>query len=129
MTNTNTMKTVISITMAIVLGVTMFTFKYKVKNLENELTTINHQISEDTKAVHILKAEWSHLNSPSRLRKLNKKVTDLNPVKPEQIIDYANLPFDYEDDADAKRIIAQNKIYSTAAQNNKIKQLVSARVD
>ncbi len=129
MTNTKTMKTLISITMAIVLGVTMFTFKYKVKNLENELITINRQISEDNKAVHILKAEWSHLNNPARLRKLNNKVIALNPVKPEQIIDYANLPFDYDEDANAKRIIAQNKIFSTAAKNNKIKQLVSMHQD
>lgn len=125
MTNTKTMRTVISMIIAVVLGVTMFTFKYKVKNLENELTTINRQISEDTKAVHILKAEWSHLNSPERLRELNSRISSLSPVKAQQIIDYANLPFDYDDNTDAKRIIAQNRIYSTAARNKKIKQLVS----
>lgn len=51
----------------------MFVMKNQVQNLENELASINRNIEEDVKTIHILKAEWSHLNNPSRLRALGNE--------------------------------------------------------
>lgn len=70
----------------------MFVMKNQVQNLENELASINRNIEEDVKTIHILKAEWSHLNNPSRLRALATKHISLNQVKAEQIINYSALP-------------------------------------
>ena len=41
-----------------------FIMKNRVQDLEKELARINRTISEDIKTIHILKAEWSHLNNP-----------------------------------------------------------------
>ena len=66
----------------------VFVMKNCVEDLEKELVQINSSINDDVKSIHILKAEWSHLNNPERLRKLAAKHIALEPVKPEQIINY-----------------------------------------
>ena len=52
-----------------------FIMKNRVQDLEKELNRINRDISEDIKTIHILKAEWSHLNNPERLRSLRKSIS------------------------------------------------------
>lgn len=52
-----------------------FIMKNRVQDLEKELNRINRDISEDIKTIHILKAEWSHLNNPERLRSLAQKLS------------------------------------------------------
>ena len=88
-----------------------------------ELNRINRDISEDIKTIHILKAEWSHLNNPERLRSLAQKHIDLNPVKAEQIISYAALPFDYEPD---RKMLARRNLNSIAARNKELRRLAKA---
>jgi|GEM_PF-634814 len=93
------------------------------EELEKELNRINRDISEDIKTIHILKAEWSHLNNPERLRSLAQKHIDLNPVKAEQIISYAALPFDYEPD---RKMLARRNLNSIAARNKELRRLAKA---
>lgn len=59
-----------------------FIIKNSVESLEKELKSINESINNDVKSIHILKAEWSHLNSPERLRRLAAKHIELNRQKP-----------------------------------------------
>ncbi len=99
--------------------------KNKVQELEKELNTINNNIQEDIKAIHVLKAEWSHLNNPTRLRKLASKHISLNPIQAEQIINYSALPFNYEN-GDSRRIAAQKNISKYAEQRRELKRLTSA---
>ena len=82
--------------------------------------------NQAVKTIHVLKAEWSHLNNPSRLRKLANKHIALNPVQAEQIINYSALPFEYEAD-DNRRIIAQKNISGYAEQNKGLKKLAKAQ--
>ena len=100
-----------------------FIMKNRVQDLEKELNRINRDISEDIKNIHILKAEWSHLNNPERLRSLAQKHIDLNPVKAEQIISYAALPFDYEPD---RKMLARRNLNSIAARNKELRRLAKA---
>ena len=79
MNSTDTAKLSILITMTAFVGVGMFVLKNQVQNLETELNRINVSIQEDVKSIHVLKAEWSHLNSPQRLRTLASKHISLNP--------------------------------------------------
>ena len=106
---------------------TMFVMKNQVQTLENELNRINRSIQDDVKSIHVLKAEWSHLNSPSRLRTLANKHILLNPVKPEQIINYSALPFDYQANETDRRLLAQRNINTQAARNKELKKLVKAQ--
>ena len=91
--------------------------KNSVYRMENELKQIDYQNKKDAQNIHILNAEWSTLNNPTRLRNLVKNHIALKPVKPEQIINYSALPFNYESN-DSQRDIARKNI-AVLAQNNK----------
>lgn len=63
-----------------VLVVALFTLKHQVRALEEQLAHVNRQIGDEQQAIHVLKAEWSHLNDPVRLKELAKRHLNLEPV-------------------------------------------------
>ncbi len=75
------------------IAVGSFVLKNHVISLENKLERTNAQIMADQKSIHVLKAEWSHLNDPSRLRKLSEKYAHMQPLKAEQFISINDIPF------------------------------------
>ena len=105
----------------------MFVLKNQVQTLEGELNRINSSIQEDVKSIHVLKAEWSHLNSPQRLRALASKHISLNPVRAEQIINSSELPFSYEQNDSNRRLAAQQNINRQATRNKELRRLVKAQ--
>ena len=127
MNSTRTATLSLWVTLTCLVGFGMFVMKNQVQNLENELASINRNIEEDVKTIHILKAEWSHLNNPSRLRALATKHISLNQVKAEQIINYSALPFDYEQGASGRRLLARKNISNQAERNKELKRLVKAQ--
>lgn len=127
MNSTKTATLSLWVTLTCLVGFGMFVMKNKVQDLETELARINRNIEEDVKTIHILKAEWSHLNNPSRLRALAMKHISLNPVKAEQIINYSALPFEYEVNESGRRLIAQKNISNQAERNKELKKLVKAQ--
>lgn len=127
MNSTRTATLSLWITLTCLVGFGMFVMKNQVQNLENELASINRNIEEDVKTIHILKAEWSHLNNPSRLRALATKHISLNQVKAEQIINYSALPFDYEQGESGRRLLARKNISNQAERNKELKRLVKAQ--
>ncbi len=127
MNSTKTATLSLWVTLTCLVGFGMFVMKNQVQTLENELNRINRGIQDDIKSIHVLKAEWSHLNSPARLRLLATKHISLNPVKPEQIINYSALPFEYQVNDSDRRMLAQRNINSQAARNKELKKLVRAQ--
>lgn len=101
-------------------------FKNNVQKLEKELNAINRNIQDDIKNIHVLKAEWSHLNNPARLRALAAKHISLNPIQAEQIINYSELPFNHEK-SDSRKIAAKKNIFNYAEHNREIRKLTGAR--
>jgi len=85
--------TLLTTVLAVSTGLALFVVKYQVQDLEDTLTTINREIADNRQAVHVLKAEWSHLNEPNRLRYLVARHLDLGPLdnaqflKPEDLSD------------------------------------------
>lgn len=71
----------------------MFIIKNRVIALENELEGINERIKEDQKALHVLKAEWTYLNDPARIRSLSTRHAAMKPIRGEQIISFSSIPF------------------------------------
>ncbi len=126
MTSTKTASYILLITIPCLLGFGILSMKNQVQGLEKQLVSINKSIQDDIKSIHVLKAEWSHLNNPTRLRQLAAKHISLNPVQAEQIINYSALPFEYEAD-DNRRIIAQKNISGYAEQNKGLKKLAKAQ--
>ena len=127
MNSTRTATLSLWVTLTCLVGFGMFVMKNQVQNLENELASINRNIEEDVKTIHILKAEWSHLNNPSRLRALATKHISLNQVKAEQIINYSALPFDYEQGESGRRLLARKNISNQAERNKELKRLLKAQ--
>lgn len=127
MNSTKTATLSLWVTLTCLVGFGMFVMKNKVQDLETELARINRNIEEDVKTIHILKAEWSHLNNPSRLRALAMKHISLNPIKAEQIINYSALPFEYETSESGRRLIAQKNVSNQAERNKELKKLVKAQ--
>ena len=71
--------------------------KNRVQTLERRLATINSNIQKDIDNIHVLKAQWSHYNTPDRLHTLAQNQLSLENAKPEQIINYSALQFNFED--------------------------------
>ncbi|MBQ8481661.1 MAG: hypothetical protein IJ532_03920 [Alphaproteobacteria bacterium] len=86
-----------TLTLMVALGSSVL--KNRVQVLERKLATINSNIQSDIAQIHVLKAEWSHFNTPDRLRKLAYEQLSLENAKPEQIINYSALHFNYEDES------------------------------
>ena len=85
----------LTLTLSIAFGSSVL--KNRVQVLERRLASINTNIQKDTESIHVLKAEWSHYNTPERLRTLAQNQLSLENAKPEQIINYSALQFNYED--------------------------------
>ena len=127
MNSTDTAKLGILLALTSFVGVGMFVLKNQVQSLEGELNRINLSIQEDVKSIHVLRAEWSHLNSPQRLRNLAEKHISLNSARAEQIINFSELPFAYEQSESDRRLIAQRNINRQAERNRQLKHLVKAQ--
>ncbi|HJO97408.1 MAG: hypothetical protein QGF38_03575 [Rhodospirillales bacterium] len=84
--------TLMSLLLGVVLTVVLFSLEFQVRKLEDELAALDRAIVAESQAIHVLKAEWSYLNDPWRLRRLAERFLRLTPVRPEQLSTLANLP-------------------------------------
>ncbi|MBW7851165.1 MAG: energy transducer TonB [Rhodospirillales bacterium] len=78
--------------LAVIIGIGLFLLKYEVSELHSELAGINQEIYDNKEAIHVLKAEWSYLNDPDRLRDLNDRHLGLVPIPPARIASLDTLP-------------------------------------
>ncbi|MDP6174743.1 MAG: hypothetical protein QGF09_11295 [Rhodospirillales bacterium] len=83
--------TFITLFCAAFLSIALFYLKYEVSKLDQELNFLNQAIQEDQEAIHVLKAEWSHLNDIYRLEDLAKRHLNMEPTDPIQITSAGNL--------------------------------------
>ena len=73
-------------------GYTLFHITFQVEALEEQLSQLNRQILKEQEAVHILEAEWSYLNKPSRIEQLSHKyLPELDMLDPAMITDLIGL--------------------------------------
>jgi len=76
-----------------VFSVGLLGVKTKVHNMEARLAALQTTIKDDQKAIRVLKAEWSHLNDPARIKRLADTYLKLSPVSAEQIAPLSALPY------------------------------------
>jgi cell division protein FtsL len=81
-----------------VISVGLVAVKTRVQEMETRLSLLQRDIKDDRDAIRVLKAEWSHLNDPQRLKRLAESYLKLAPVNTAQIASIKALPF-REDDA------------------------------
>lgn len=72
--------TLISMTLGALIAFFVFALKYEVQDLESEYARLNRAIDKERQAIHVLTAEWSHLNEPSRLRALAETQLGLETI-------------------------------------------------
>lgn len=71
--------------LAVSLSLTLFTVKYQVQDMEDQLIGLNRSITDDRQAIHVLKAEWSYLNEPTRLKILAERYLGLTAIDSRQV--------------------------------------------
>ena len=76
---------ILIILLAASLSLTLFVVKYQVQDLEGELVQYNRTITEGRQALHVLKAEWSYLNQPARLKALAERHLGLGGIETRQV--------------------------------------------
>jgi hypothetical protein len=81
-------------------GIVLFRVKYEVVTLENNLKQVRTDIAEHKEALHILKAEWAHLNEPMRLQELSQKYLSLQPIQSTQLVTFQDMSSDAEKPCD-----------------------------
>lgn len=59
---------------------------------EADLKKIEAQISEEQRAIGVLKAEWTHLSQPSKMQAMATRYLDLQPMKATQIAYLNDIP-------------------------------------
>jgi hypothetical protein len=84
--------TLLFLVLAVGLALVLFSVKYQVQDLEDELTEINERLASERTAIHVLRAEWSYLTQPDRLRRLSERYLHLTPLAPSQLGSFASLP-------------------------------------
>jgi cell division protein FtsL len=84
--------TILSVLIAGALSVALFSLKYQVRDLEGELKDLNRAMAREQQAIHVLKAEWSHLNDLQRLRELAERYLGLEPIGGSQLSTLSGLP-------------------------------------
>ena len=77
--------TIITLLVAAMMSVALFFLKYEVNGLESQLGELNRAIVSDRESIHVLQAEWSHLNDIQRLKALAERHLNLSPTDPAQL--------------------------------------------
>jgi hypothetical protein len=69
----------------------LYNLKAEVEAQEKELARIQRAIDEEREAIQVLRAEWSYLNQPTRLRRLAAAKLELHPVSQRQMASFERL--------------------------------------
>lgn len=76
----------------IVAGAGLYFVKMRVESQEQRLVSLQKQIVDTRASIHVLKAEWSFLNDPVRLREEAERNLGMHPISPRQIISFDQIP-------------------------------------
>ncbi|MCE3231349.1 MAG: hypothetical protein K0R76_1447 [Alphaproteobacteria bacterium] len=75
-------------------GLGLFQLKYQVMNLEQDHRRIRKTIRDTDEAIHVLRAEWAHLNDPKRLQGLCERYLAVSPIRGSQLVSWQRVTED-----------------------------------
>jgi len=78
--------TAIGIFMVFIAGYFLFAMKRDVESLDFELSAIKKQVNNEKDTINLLKAEFTHLTSPDRIKILAVRYLKLANVTPEKMV-------------------------------------------
>lgn len=73
-------------------GVGLYLLKHEVQAMESRLAELRRQTYSDQQAIHVLRAEWTYLNEPARLKSLAQRHLGMEPMSATQVAMIADLP-------------------------------------
>ena len=79
-------------------GVTAYMMKSFALEQEQQLASIEAQISEEKDKITVLEADWSYLTRPSRIQQLSREMLDFAPAEPSRILTLDILEGEANDD-------------------------------
>lgn len=71
----------------------LFQIKQEVRELEEELGLVHHDILRHQEAIQVLRTEWSYLNRPARVAELAERHLDLQPLTAQQFVRIEEIPY------------------------------------
>jgi cell division protein FtsL len=83
--------TLLFLLLAGAISVALFSVKYQVQDLEEDLGSLNRSIIVERQSIRVLNAEWSHLNNPERLGNLARGHLGMQPIDPSQMTDFKGM--------------------------------------
>lgn len=84
--------TLICVVLLFLLAFAVFQVEHSVQALKSEFNDINRQIIASQKTIHVLRAEWTYLNQPERLREMAGKYLRLEKIRPKQVREIEEIP-------------------------------------
>lgn len=73
------------------LVVLIYDMKYETRELQARAAKLERAIAEENDNLALMRTEWSHVTSPDRVEKLARKLLELEPTKPSQLITNADF--------------------------------------
>lgn len=73
-------------------GVGLYLLKHEVQAMEAKLNETRRLTYADQQAIHVLKAEWTYLNEPARLKSLAERHLGMEPMSATQVAMISDLP-------------------------------------
>jgi hypothetical protein len=78
--------------LATIAGAGLFLLKYQVQAEERHLREVRKDIVGTEQSIHVLKAEWSYLNDPLRLREQAERHLAMHPMRANQMVTVESVP-------------------------------------
>jgi hypothetical protein len=78
--------------LATIAGTGLFLLKYQVQAEERHLRELHKDIAGTEQSIHVLKAEWSYLNDPLRLREQAERHLAMHPMRANQMVSIDSIP-------------------------------------
>ena len=75
----------------VALSFVIYEVKYDTHGMEEKVSALQQGIRNERDSIAILRAEWSHLNSPERLERLARKHLGMVPVQARQMMTLEQL--------------------------------------
>ena len=74
-------------------AVGLYDIKYRSEAAERDVAALHRDIAQEEETLRVLRAEWSHLNTPALLQGYaDRLLTDLQPLQPAQIGTFDDVP-------------------------------------
>ncbi|MDE8343798.1 MAG: hypothetical protein POG24_08265 [Acidocella sp.] len=83
--------TLLTMILAAVSGAYMFAVKHRAQVLDDQFASVAQQTRLDQERIRVLQAQWALETAPPRLKQLAAQFTDLQPLKPTQLMTEATL--------------------------------------